>query len=99
MARLRELREQIDGLNHDLLRLLQARGELVLEISEYKRTHHLQAIDVDREERMLQDLERTATGPFDAEAIRDIFHAIFLASRHLQFLVHEQVVTTEEAGS
>jgi 3-deoxy-7-phosphoheptulonate synthase/chorismate mutase len=99
MTRLLELREQIDSINQELLRLIQARGELVLEIGDYKRSHDRQAFDPDREEQMLQALESQSAGPYSSAAIREIFDAIFRASRQLQVLERDRAVKKEKSGT
>ncbi|HEX9940951.1 MAG TPA: chorismate mutase [Thermoanaerobaculia bacterium] len=83
-AALAELREKIDRLNRDILKLLQRRAEVVLEIAELKRERGLARYDPRREEEMLQALEGAAAGPFDDSEVAEVFRAIFRASLWLQ---------------
>ncbi len=81
---LSELRRQIDGLNRDLLQLLQRRAEIVLEIAAVKRSENLDSYEPSREEEMLEALLAAPPGPFGPEAIQEIFRAIFRSSLDLQ---------------
>jgi 3-deoxy-7-phosphoheptulonate synthase/chorismate mutase len=80
---LRELRKTIDGLNQDLLALLQRRAEVVLRIGDLKRQQGLRCHDPGREREMLQALARGCE-PFNGDEIEEIFRAVFRASLQLQ---------------
>ena len=83
-ARLGELRARIDRVNHEILGLLQTRGQIVLEIARLKQSQGLEGYDPGREERMLDRLTAGSSGPFGAPFIREVFRAIFRASLELQ---------------
>ncbi len=78
------LRARIDELNRRILALAQERAEVVLEIARSKDALGLEAYDPEREERMLQKLIRSTSGPFDPGEVREIFQALFRASLSLQ---------------
>lgn len=81
---LAELRSRVDRINHELLALLQKRGEVVLSIAEVKQELGREGFDPRREEEMLRSLGRQPGGPFGPGELRGIFRAIFRASLELQ---------------
>src|SRR5262245_25078604 len=81
---LSELRREIDRLNEGILSLLQGRAERVLQIARIKQAQGLDGYDPQRELEMLQSLTATITGPFGPEEVKEIFKAIFHASREIQ---------------
>jgi chorismate mutase len=99
LNRLQELRREIDTLNRELLGLIQARGGVVVEIAKYKRIHDLPAVDLQRENQMLERLAQDPTGPFDSKAIMDIFRALFHASRELHHQTAEETASQEKTAS
>ncbi len=79
------LRDRIDGLNEEILRLLQRRAQVVLEIAQVKGSQGIDGYDPKREEEMLDLLTRgRESGPFPAAALREIFQSVFRASLDLQ---------------
>jgi len=87
--RLAELRGEVDGLNTELLDLLERRAAIVLEIARAKRTLGIAPFDPAREEEMLEDLERRNPGPLAGEDVRAIFSAVFHACLALQHRLPE----------
>jgi len=83
-ASLTALRSEIDGLNRQLLELLQQRAEIVLRIADTKREHGLQGYDPKREAEMLNSLMHGSPGSYSAAEIKDIFQAVFRASLDIQ---------------
>ncbi|GJM45103.1 MAG: bifunctional 3-deoxy-7-phosphoheptulonate synthase/chorismate mutase [Gemmatimonadota bacterium] len=89
MSPLRDLRDRIDEVNEQILDLLSARGEIVLEIARDKGVRGLDGYDPSREERMLAELTSDLRGPFAAAQIRDVFRTIFRISLELQDVEHQ----------
>lgn len=89
-ARLRLLRERLDRVNRDILRLVQQRGELMLEVAALKDELGLDSYDPRREAEMVRDLtERSEgpegpAGPFSSEELAAIFRQLFATSLDLQ---------------
>jgi 3-deoxy-7-phosphoheptulonate synthase/chorismate mutase len=83
-ASLGALREEIDALNGEILRLLQLRADVVLRIADLKRSLGLEGYDPHREEAMLHALTARATPAFGAAEIREVFQTIFRASLDIQ---------------
>jgi 3-deoxy-7-phosphoheptulonate synthase/chorismate mutase len=84
MGRLEDLRDEIDGVNREILALLEKRGEIVLQIAEEKRSTGIDGYDPRREEEMLHRLTEGLRGPFGPGPIRDVFKTIFRISLELQ---------------
>jgi chorismate mutase len=70
------LRERIDEIDQQILRLLEQRVRLVLEIGELKRRHQAEIYDPERERRMLEALARAAEPPLRPATARRIFERI-----------------------
>ena len=82
--RLSELRHEIDGVNAEILQLLQRRAQIVLEIAAVKRREGLDSYEPSREEEMLHALVSEPSGPFGPDEIKEIFKSIFRASLDIQ---------------
>ncbi len=83
-ANLAELRAEIDALNEELLRVLQERASVVLEIARLKKVHGLDGYDPGREEEMLQRLTERALGAFGPAQVKEVFQTIFRVSLDIQ---------------
>ncbi|HSD75718.1 MAG TPA: chorismate mutase [Steroidobacteraceae bacterium] len=80
---LTRLRRGIDAVNLELLRLLERRGELVLEIARLKQRRRITLLDTGRELDMLENIAAQSRGLFDRNEITAVFRGIFEASRSL----------------
>src|SRR5438034_5697082 len=78
------LRQQIDRIDDQLLRLLSRRGELALAIAEQKARSNSEVYAPAREKGVLERLARANRGPFPAPLVRAIFREIISASRSLE---------------
>lgn len=77
------LRRNIDEINIELLRLLERRGALALNIMRLKNSSGLALHDRAREAAMIAELATHSRGLYDEGEIAAVFHAIFEASRAL----------------
>lgn len=82
--RLKELRNEIDVINLQLLELLNKRANIVSEIGKVHDTLGNPHYDPAREGQMLQALEMANRGPFSNETIKALFREIFRASLDLE---------------
>ncbi len=73
---LREERAEIDGIDEDLVRLLNARAEAAAAIGRIKRELGLPTHDPAREAQVLAHASEANDGPFSDAAMRRIFAAI-----------------------
>lgn len=82
--KIRQLREQIDGLNLEILELLSRRATLAEAIGELQTEMGTSHYDPVREHEMLGALQEANEGPFDDGTVKSLFKQIFQASMHLE---------------
>ena len=78
------LRQQIDRIDDQLLRLLSRRAELALAIAEQKARSNSEVYAPAREKGVLERLAGANRGPLSAHLVRAIFREIISASRSLE---------------
>lgn len=81
---LENLRKRIEGINDEILALLQERGTLAKKIGEEKHKQGTQVYDPQREKEMLNHLIDNNQGPYNDNTIKQLFKEIFKASTDLQ---------------
>ena len=79
-----ELRESIDEIDRQIVRLLAERLELVMRVGEIKRSHGVAAYDAARERDLLEKVARVAPVPLTPEMAERIFQCIIQESRNLE---------------
>lgn len=79
-SRLYQLREQVDDINLQILKLLSERAAITSEIGQVKARMGLPFYDPQREAVMLEALQRANKGPFSNQAISHLFKQIFSAT-------------------
>jgi chorismate mutase len=77
-------RVEIDKIDGELLRLLNARAELAVRVGESKRSAGLSVCDRERERKVIARARRDNPGPLDAGAVARLFRAVIRESRRLQ---------------
>jgi len=80
---LRQCRREIDNIDSELLRLLNTRVRLVVDIAERKRQRGTGIRDPQREREVLERLTKINKGPTDYRAINAIFRRIIGESRRI----------------
>ena len=81
---LQRLRQEIDDLDNQMLRLLNQRMLLVEEIAALKNKSGRGAMDLDREQAIFRRLASQNKGPLAWGAVKKIFGEILAASRDIQ---------------
>ncbi len=81
---LQRLRQEIDDLDDEILRLLNQRMLLVQEIAALKNKVGKDPIDLNREQAIFRRLARENRGPLAWGAVKKIFGEILAASRDIQ---------------
>ncbi len=81
---LKELREKIDKLDDEILKLLNERMKIVKKVGELKNKTHAPIYRPEREIEILERLKSKNTGPLSDSAIEAIFLEIFAVSRNLE---------------
>lgn len=77
-------RTEIDAIDSELLRLLNARARLAIKVGESKRSEGRSLCDRRREREVVERVCRDSTGPLDARAVGSIFRRIIRESRRVQ---------------
>ena len=77
-------RGEIDKIDAELLRLLNARAEIAVRVGESKRVAGLSVLNRGREREVIDRARRNNRGPLDDEAVARLFRAVIRESRLLQ---------------
>jgi len=77
-------RAEIDGIDTEILRLLNRRAEIALRVGAVKAEKDASLVDPLRESQVLERLTRENPGPFDSTSIENIFQRIIDESLALQ---------------
>ena len=80
------LRDEIDRLDDELLRIFNARAALALKIGEIKKEKALPVYDPGREKRIFDRMKKNNPGPLEHEAIIRLFERVIDESRRLERL-------------
>ncbi|MGE8203279.1 bifunctional 3-deoxy-7-phosphoheptulonate synthase/chorismate mutase [Heyndrickxia sp. NPDC080065] len=89
---LTQLRNKIDEINLEILKLLNERAEVAIEIGKQKKKQGLNRFDPVRERQALDLIMQHHQGPFETSTIQHIFKEIFKASLELQEDDHRKVL-------
>lgn len=84
MATIDEIRQKIDRLDGELLRIFNERAGLALKIGEIKKTVGLPVYDPAREKRIFVRMKESNPGPLDDQAIVRLFERVIDESRRLE---------------
>ena len=77
-------RVEIDKIDAELLRLLNARAEIAVRVGETKRVEGLSVLNRGREREVVERARRANRGPLDGDAVERLFRAVIRESRRLQ---------------
>lgn len=89
---LSKLRDQVDEINLEILKLLNKRAEIVLQIGNAKKKQGVDRFDPVRERQSLDLILKNHHGPFEPSTIKHIFKEIFKASLELQNVDYEKTL-------
>jgi chorismate mutase len=73
---IRQLRQQISDTDRSIVDALNARLRLVARLKHYKESRGIDFVDPEREEWMLQYLQRANRGPLSGEGLKELFEEI-----------------------
>ena len=93
---LHEMREAIDRIDEEIVRLFEARMEQSRKIARYKQIHHLDVLDAGREEAVLKSRSAMVRDPLLAPAARKLFTCIMAISREAQHTLMESEQPMDE---
>ncbi|MGA2937253.1 MAG: chorismate mutase [Syntrophobacteraceae bacterium] len=80
-----KIRQEIDGIDSEVLRLLNRRMELAIEVGRIKAARSLPFFHPEREQIIYQRLSKLNPGPLSEESLRSIYREVFAASRLIQY--------------
>jgi chorismate mutase/prephenate dehydratase len=84
MEELKKLRNSIDRIDDEILKLLNKRAGFVVEVGRIKRNRKSTFYKPDRERQILQRLANNNKGPFPSDALKAIYREILAASLALE---------------
>lgn len=92
-------RAEIDAVDAELLRLLNARATLAIRVGESKRSAGLSVTDGAREREVVERARRANAGPLDSAAVARLFRRIIHESRRAEAasLEESEAVAPEES--
>jgi chorismate mutase/prephenate dehydratase len=82
--KLRQFRQKIDTIDQNILKLLNKRADIVINIGKLKEKDNIDFWDPKREKEIFAQLKTLNKGPLPNEAILNIFHEIVTATRHIE---------------
>ena len=80
-----ELREQLDRIDEQIVRLYEERMEISSQVADYKIKTGKKVLDKSREEEKLRKVRSLAHNDFNAHGIQELFEQIMSMSRKLQY--------------
>jgi len=89
---IQQLREQLDNLNLEILKLINQRGDIVQQIGEIKGKQSTRRFDPVRERDMLNNIISHNDGPFTNATVEHIFKEIFKAGLEIQEDDHQKAL-------
>ncbi len=84
MKELEKLRRELDGIDDQILELLNKRTRIVLDIAHIKRSKNAKFYSPERERSILQRLSSLNKGPFPGAALKVVFREILSACLSLE---------------
>jgi chorismate mutase len=92
-------RAEIDAVDEELLRLLNARATLAIRVGESKRSAGLSVLDGAREREVIERARRANAGPLDGAAVARLFRRIIRESRRAEAASLEEPEAASAGGS
>lgn len=87
--KIEDWRAEIDAIDDELLRLINKRARLAVEVGILKRAAGIPIGDPEREREVLARLSRINAGPLDEEAVQKLFRQIIHESRQIEIRLCE----------
>ncbi len=85
MATIEELRERLDKVDDEIVRLFEQRMQLGMELGEYKISNGLKVFDRQRERNKLQDVAGKVSTEFNKKGVKELFEQLIAMSRKVQY--------------
>jgi chorismate mutase len=91
-------RDEIDRLDEQLVKLLNARSQCAIELGRIKRELGLEIYSPDREREVIAHVTGINPGPLDRTAVRRLFERIIDESRRIERVTVEKETKGENSG-
>jgi chorismate mutase len=88
-AQVAQLRQRIDQIDEQLMKLLNSRSACAVEIGRIKRRIGMAVYQPEREKWILDRVEKNNPGPLDSNALRRVFERVIDEGRRLERLAGE----------
>ena len=88
--KIEDWRDEIDRLDEELVKLLNARSQCAIELGRIKRELGLAIYSPDREREVITHVMRINPGPLDRDAVRRLFERIIDESRRIERVTVEK---------
>ena len=85
MLDLLEIRDQIDGIDTQIVKLFEERMKLCADVAEFKIQTGKKVLDPEREAQKLDALKNKASSPFTQIGVQELFKQVMAMSRKLQY--------------
>ncbi len=85
MASLQELRQQLDEVDDQIVKLYEKRMSICEKVGEYKIQEGRKVLDRQREKEKLRDVAGKATSDFNKKGIQELYEQLMSMSRKLQY--------------
>lgn len=85
MLDLLEIRDQIDGIDTQIVKLFEERMKLCADVAEFKIQTGKKVLDPERESQKLDALRKKASSPFTQIGVQELFKQVMAMSRKLQY--------------
>jgi chorismate mutase len=95
-AQVAELRQRIDQIDDQLMKLLNSRSACAVEIGRIKRRVGMAVYQPEREKWILDRVERNNPGPLDSNALRRVFERVIDEGRRLERLAGQATETKQD---
>ena len=86
MNSIEDMRQRIDWIDEQLVRLLNARAECALQVGLLKKELGMDIYQPTREVEVLNNVQRLNTGPLDDGAVKRLFERVIDEARRLERL-------------
>ena len=90
-------RRRIDELDRELVRLLNRRAQMSIQLGQLKKDVGLPMRDQQREDEILRNTQRRNPGPLDEQALASIYRTILDESRRITGEIMTRTAETREA--
>ena len=85
MVDLKDSREKIDKIDHQIVELFEQRMKIASDVADYKIQTGKKVLDKERENQKLEHLSALASNPFNKHAVNELFSQIMSMSRKWQY--------------